>query len=73
MGEKVVEKPRENREYRDSVFVDLFQTSEFAQEYAKELSRWLMNLGDDWDGKIKAPVYQSRLKGRSTIAYSPIS
>lgn len=43
---------KENREYRDSVFVDLFQTSEFAEANAKELTRWLMNLDEEWDGKI---------------------
>ena len=44
---------KENQKPKNSVFVDLFQTSEFAEKNVKELSRWLLNLEDDWDGKIE--------------------
>ena len=48
--------PKENANVKDSVFVDLFQTYEKAAEYDRSLVRWLMNLPDDWNGKI-TPVH----------------
>ena len=45
---------KENQKPKNSVFVDLFQTSEFAEDNVKELSRWLFNLESDWDGNIKS-------------------
>ena len=46
-------KRRKNKKFKDSVFVDLFQTSEYAKENSKSLVRWVKGLRPDWDGEVR--------------------
>ena len=46
-------KRKKNKKFKDSVFVDLFQTSDYAAENSKSLVRWIKGLSPEWNGTIK--------------------